>query len=220
MSHTSPFMLLIALAALVGLIGCPAPAPEEPAPEPPPIMEDIPAPETEAPADETAELPASDEAATTEETTMETITTDSGLQYQDLTVGDGAEAITGATVIVHYVGRLEDGTQFDSSVDKGVPFDFPLGGGRVIAGWDEGVQGMKVGGKRKLTIPADLAYGKKGSPPKIPPNAPLVFEIELLEIEGKGGAGGDGAGADEKPAASAASSAKPAASAAAKTKDK
>jgi FKBP-type peptidyl-prolyl cis-trans isomerase FkpA len=111
------------------------------------------------------------------------VTTDSGLQYEDLAMGEGPEAKTGDAVSVHYTGWLTDGTKFDSSVDRGTPFEFPLGAGRVIKGWDEGVAGMKVGGKRKLTIPPELGYGDRGAPPKIPPGATLVFEVELLEIK-------------------------------------
>jgi len=92
-------------------------------------------------------------------------------------------AETGKTVKVHYTGTLTDGTKFDSSLDRGEPFTFQLGAGRVIKGWDEGVKGMRVGGKRKLTIPPDMGYGETGSPPKIPPNATLVFEIELLDVQ-------------------------------------
>ena len=106
----------------------------------------------------------------------------SGLRYQDLTVGDGAEAVSGRQVFVHYTGWLVDGTKFDSSVDRGTPFDFPLGTGHVIAGWDEGVVGMRVGGKRKLVIPPALAYGRDGASGIIPPNAVLVFDVELLEV--------------------------------------
>ena len=110
--------------------------------------------------------------------------TDSGLQYTDLEVGTGAEASSGQTVVVHYRGTLEDGSQFDASYDRGQPFSFPLGAGRVIKGWDEGVQGMKVGGKRKLVIPPDLGYGARGAGGVIPPNATLIFEVELLEVKG------------------------------------
>ena len=111
------------------------------------------------------------------------VTTDSGLKYVDVKVGDGKEAKKGDKVVVHYTGRLKDGTKFDSSLDRKEPFSFPLGGGRVIKGWDEGVAGMKVGGKRKLTIPADLAYGKRGFPPVIPADAELTFQVELLEVK-------------------------------------
>ena len=110
--------------------------------------------------------------------------TDSGLQYTDLEVGTGAEASASQTVVVHYRGTLEDGSQFDASYDRGQPFSFPLGAGRVIKGWDEGVQGMKVGGKRKLVIPPDLAYGERGAGGVIPPNATLTFEVELLGVGG------------------------------------
>ena len=112
-----------------------------------------------------------------------TVTTDSGLQYEDLTTGEGAEVSgRGQTVVVHYTGWLEDGTKFDSSLDRNDPFSFPVDAGYVIKGWDEGVVGMKIGGKRKLTIPADLGYGASGAGGVIPPNATLIFEIDLLEI--------------------------------------
>ncbi len=111
------------------------------------------------------------------------VTTASGLKYQDVAVGNGAEAATGKMVAVHYTGWLENGTKFDSSVDRGQHFTFPLGAGRVIKGWDEGVAGMKVGGKRKLTIPAKLGYGATGAPPVIPPNSTLIFEVELFEVK-------------------------------------
>jgi peptidylprolyl isomerase len=111
------------------------------------------------------------------------ITTQSGLQYQDVVVGTGAEAVAGKSVTVHYTGTLQDGTKFDSSVDRNQPFTFTLGAGEVIPGWDEGVAGMKVGGKRKLVIPPELAYGAQGRPPVIPPNATLNFDVELLEVK-------------------------------------
>ena len=104
------------------------------------------------------------------------------LEKQDLSPGSGPAVKSGDKVKVHYTGTLLDGTKFDSSLDRAEPFEFTVGAGGVIKGWDEGVVGMKKGGKRKLTIPSDKAYGKRGSPPKIPPDAPLVFEIELLEI--------------------------------------
>ena len=110
--------------------------------------------------------------------------TASGLSITDLELGSGAEASAGKTVVVHYRGTLEDGSQFDASYDRGTPFSFPLGAGRVIKGWDEGVQGMKVGGKRKLVIPPDLGYGARGAGGVIPPNATLIFEVELLEVKG------------------------------------
>jgi len=104
------------------------------------------------------------------------------LKIEDIAIGTGKEAKAGDKISVHYVGTLADGTKFDSSRDRGTPFVFNLGTGQVIPGWDEGVVGMKVGGKRKLTIPPNLAYGAQGVPGVIPPNATLVFEIELLEI--------------------------------------
>ena len=114
---------------------------------------------------------------------MATTTTPSGLIIEDITVGNGFEASAGQEVTVHYTGWLTSGEKFDSSKDRDDPFIFPLGGGRVIKGWDEGVQGMKVGGKRKLTIPPALGYGAHGAGGVIPPNATLVFEVELLATE-------------------------------------
>ena len=108
--------------------------------------------------------------------------TASGLYFQDLVVGEGAEAVAGQTVTVHYTGWLHDGTKFDSSVDLGEPFRFTLGASQVIQGWDEGVQGMREGGERKLVIPASLGYGASGHPAGIPGNATLVFDVELLEV--------------------------------------
>jgi FKBP-type peptidyl-prolyl cis-trans isomerase len=105
------------------------------------------------------------------------------LKIEDMVVGTGAEAVSGKTVSVHYTGWLTDGTKFDSSVDRGTPFEFQLGQGRVIRGWDEGVAGMKVGGKRKLTIPPEMGYGANGAGGVIPPNATLVFDVELLGIK-------------------------------------
>lgn len=150
--------LLIALSLVLGLAACGSePAPEEP---------DEPA----------AEAPAGD----CEEGVVET---DSGLQYEDLECGDGDEAQRGDSVVVHYTGTLEDGTKFDSSLDRGQPFTFTIGAGQVIQGWEEGIAGMRIGGKRKLTIPPDLAYGKAGRPPVIPRNATLIFEVSLVDIQ-------------------------------------
>jgi FKBP-type peptidyl-prolyl cis-trans isomerase len=112
----------------------------------------------------------------------EYVTTDSGLKYRDVKEGDGKEAKTGDAVVVHYTGWLKDGKKFDSSRDRKKRFSFTIGRG-VIKGWSEGVAGMKVGGKRILVIPPDLGYGIDGSPPDIPPNAELVFAIELLEVK-------------------------------------
>ncbi|MBY0264983.1 MAG: FKBP-type peptidyl-prolyl cis-trans isomerase [Burkholderiales bacterium] len=114
---------------------------------------------------------------------MAATTTASGLIIEELVAGNGAEAAAGQYVTVHYTGWLTDGTKFDSSKDRGDPFEFPLGAGHVIKGWDEGVQGMKIGGSRKLTIPASLGYGARGAGGVIPPNATLVFEVELLGVE-------------------------------------
>lgn len=108
--------------------------------------------------------------------------TASGLIIEDLVVGAGAEAVAGQYVSVHYTGWLTDGKKFDSSKDRNDPFEFPLGAGHVIRGWDEGVQGMKVGGTRRLTIPPALGYGARGAGGVIPPGATLVFEVELLAI--------------------------------------
>ncbi len=118
---------------------------------------------------------------------MAIITTESGLQYEDTTVGTGAVATTGQNVSVHYTGYLRNddgskGSKFDSSKDRNQPFEFPLGAGHVIRGWDEGVQGMLVGGARTLIIPSELGYGSRGAGGVIPPNATLIFDVELLGV--------------------------------------
>jgi peptidylprolyl isomerase len=131
-----------------------------------------------------AETPAAPKspAAPTPTTADQVKTTPSGLQYVDLVEGTGPSPTAGQTMVVHYTGWLTNGTKFDSSVDRGMPFQFPLGQHAVIAGWDEGVAGMKAGGKRQLIIPYALAYGEQGRPPTIPPKAVLIFEVELLGI--------------------------------------
>ena len=138
-------------------------------------------------AEETAKpaAPAAPAGDTKKESKM--ITTPSGLMYEDLKVGTGASPQPGQTCVMHYTGWLWEngakGKKFDSSVDRGKPFPFPIGAGRVIRGWDEGVATMKVGGRRILIIPPDLAYGAPGRPPVIPPSATLCFEVELLEVK-------------------------------------
>lgn len=111
-----------------------------------------------------------------------TVTTASGLKYIDVVVGKGASPTAGKQVKVHYTGTLENGKKFDSSVDRNEPFSFVIGVGQVIPGWDEGVMTMKVGGKRKLIIPAKLGYGSRGAGGVIPPNATLLFDVELLDV--------------------------------------
>lgn len=111
------------------------------------------------------------------------VKTDSGLQYWEIRVGTGEVAKEGSHVRVHYTGWLTTSKKFDSSVDRGQPFDFTIGNGEVIRGWEEGVAGMKVGGKRQLRIPPELGYGADGSPPTIPPNATLIFDIQLLGVQ-------------------------------------
>ena len=117
----------------------------------------------------------------------ETIKNPSGLKYDDIKIGTGTEAVPGKIVVVNYTGWLSEngakGRKFDSSLDRNRPFAFPLGQGRVIAGWEEGVRGMKVGGKRMLIIPSQLGYGEQGAGPAIPPRAELIFDVELLEVK-------------------------------------
>lgn len=186
----SLFIIPIAVIAMLAIAGCPKPQSADTT-EVDPALTAVPVDENPAnlsddvaPADTPADT---DTVATTdaaEEATTDMITTDSGLQYEDLVVGDGAEAVAGKPVEMQYTGWLEDGTKFDSSYDRGEPFPFTLGVGQVIPGWDEGVQGMKVGGKRKLIIPSELGYGARGAAGGvIPPNATLIFEVELVEVK-------------------------------------
>jgi len=123
-----------------------------------------------------------DEEPTNESDDQEVVTTASGLKYIDLVEGSGASPEPNQTVVVHYTGTLEDGTKFDSSRDRNRPFSFRIGIGQVIRGWDEGVMSMKVGGRRKLIIPPELGYGERGAGGVIPPNATLIFDVELLRI--------------------------------------
>jgi peptidylprolyl isomerase len=137
----------------------------------------------ETPAVTPAETPAETVEGGPPEVSGEPTVTESGLQYIDIEVGTGDTPQPGQTVEVHYTGWLADGTKFDSSLDRGQPFSFPIGTGQVIDGWDEGVASMKVGGKRRLIIPPELAYGEAGYPGVIPANAELIFDVELLAIK-------------------------------------
>jgi FKBP-type peptidyl-prolyl cis-trans isomerase len=148
-------LAVLAVVAVSTSVGCSTP-PAAVAPQPAPAEQPVAAP---TPTEEVTEL-----------------------KIEDMVVGTGAEAVSGKTVSVHYTGWLTDGTKFDSSVDRGTPFEFQLGQGRVIRGWDEGVAGMKIGGKRKLTIPPEMGYGANGAGGVIPPNATLVFDVELLGV--------------------------------------
>jgi FKBP-type peptidyl-prolyl cis-trans isomerase FkpA len=154
-------LLVVLAAAFIG--ACQEKVPE---PEPPPKLEPSP------------EMPTTEKQPVAAPATPKV----DKLVKEDSKVGTGPAAKAGDKVRVHYTGRLLDGTKFDSSHDRKDPFEFTLGQGQVIKGWDEGVVGMKKGGKRKLVIPSEMAYGKRGSPPKIPPDAPLEFEVELIEI--------------------------------------
>jgi FKBP-type peptidyl-prolyl cis-trans isomerase len=117
------------------------------------------------------------------ESTNPVTTTAGGVQVQDITEGTGDAAETGKTVSVHYTGWLTDGTKFDSSIDRGQPFTFRLGAGQVIKGWDESLVGMKVGGKRKMTIPPEMGYGDRGAGGRIPPGSTLIFEVDLMSVK-------------------------------------
>lgn len=136
-----------------------------------------------SPRSESAMVAASELDTTSEENTSSNmVTTESGLQYEVIKEGVGPTPEPGQTVTVHYTGTLEDGTKFDSSRDRAQPFSFPIGQGRVIKGWDEGLSTMKVGGRRRLVIPPELGYGARGAGGVIPPNATLIFDVELLKI--------------------------------------
>ncbi len=182
-------LLPVALSTFLGLAGlaCSSltapPSPEPIASEAPPSMPAKPAPSASA----AANIPTAHASAAPVPSAapLPPLDPNAKLEMKDLTVGKGAAAKTGDKVTVHYVGTLQDGKKFDASKDHGKPFDFTLGEGQVIKGWDQGVVGMKVGGKRKLTIPSQLAYGDQGRPPVIPQRATLVFEVELLAINGK-----------------------------------
>jgi FKBP-type peptidyl-prolyl cis-trans isomerase len=137
----------------------------------------------EEPIEQVVEEPAEEAEPTEEDTGSVTTEAVTELQIEDIVVGEGAEAIAGSSAVVHYTGWLEDGTKFDSSYDREVPFVFTVGEGMVITGWDQGVEGMKVGGKRRLVIPPELAYGAQGAGGVIPPNAVLVFEVELVNVQ-------------------------------------
>ncbi len=171
-------LLGLALVAIVLLAGCKAN--EKSAASTGSSTSATAAPPAATPAPETAVKPESPANAATD---ADLTTTPSGLKYKDLVAGDGPVAETGMTATVHYTGWLTDGTKFDSSLDRGQPFSFQLGAGQVIRGWDEGVKGMRVGGKRKLVIPSNLGYGSQGAAGVIPPGATLVFEVQLLGVK-------------------------------------
>ena len=186
------FLLSLSFLSLVGCTTPPAPSTTETttavtvdtSAAPPPMASETPASSETPGASATpgaSESPAA--TPTAEKPVGHPVTTKTGLKYQVFKKGDGAEAKSGQMVSVHYTGWLTNGTKFDSSVDRGQPFEFALGQGQVIPGWDEGVAGMKVGEKRKLTIPAKLGYGDQGAGGVIPPGATLVFDVELLGVK-------------------------------------
>jgi len=175
--------LLISLS-LLSLVGCSTPPPPTADSTTTAVSVDTTAAPPPATVSANSPTPAvSETPAVAEKPVGPPVKTKSGLQYQIFKKGTGAVAKSGQSVSVHYTGRLKDGTKFDSSVDRNEPFEFALGQGAVIKGWDEGVAGMKVGEKRKLTIPPDLGYGAAGAGGVIPPNAVLVFDVELLGVK-------------------------------------
>jgi FKBP-type peptidyl-prolyl cis-trans isomerase len=166
-----PLVLLAVAFSAVQLAGCPEPSASTPRKS-----------AQQSARSSAGEKPPERKFRKIDEKERKVVTTKSGLKYEDLEEGLGAEAKSGDRVQVHYTGWLKDGKKFDSSKDRDQPFEFNLGKGEVIKGWDEGVAGMKVGGKRKLIIPSELAYGKRGRP-GIPPDSELTFEVELLDIK-------------------------------------
>lgn len=180
MEQNRTVWIIVAVAALLAVIALGVVLRGTSQPTTPDEVLAVPAPTAEATA---KPAPATPDAPTpTAVADSEYVTDASGLKYYDLQVGDGAAPTEGSVVFVHYTGWLTDGTMFDSSMKRRKPFSFVLGAGQVIKGWDLGVASMKVGGKRQLVIPGDLAYGPMGRPPKIPANATLIFEVELLDI--------------------------------------
>jgi len=180
-------LLVLACGLLIGLAGCTKKTEEAP-PTTPPVGEQAPAAApteapTEAPVPPAGAQPGKPPAGTEPASKGKTTTTASGLKIVVIKEGTGATPKPGQTVSVHYIGTLKDGKKFDSSRDRGEPFDFELGQGRVIKGWDEGIALMKVGERAELIIPGDLGYGPMGNPPDIPPNAELHFDVELLAIK-------------------------------------